>query len=79
VSPFSSHRVRGTPQVPLPLLPLLDMFAATPHLLVRNFALVYLELAFDRAPEKVRKNKGNGGGSILALYTYRSVVSPFLP
>ena len=49
-----NKRVRGHDEVHLPLQQLLELYRATPSPMVRNFALVYVEMAFSRASEADR-------------------------
>ena len=50
-----NKRVRGHSGIHMPLDALLAQYAAPGSApLVRNFALVYLEMAFERAPEDAR-------------------------
>jgi proteasome component ECM29 len=49
-----NKRVRGHEEVHLPLEQLLALFRGTPSPMVRNFALVYVEMAFQRTSEAER-------------------------
>lgn len=48
-----NKRVRGHDQIKLPLDALLDLYLAdTSALLVKNFAVVYVEMAMDRSTQE---------------------------
>lgn len=49
-----NKRVRGHNEIHLPLEPLLALFSQSTDATVRNFALVYVEMAFDRASAEER-------------------------
>ena len=50
-----NKRVRDNQAIQLPLVRLMDLYCSSGNLpLVRNFALVYMEMAYQRAPEDIR-------------------------